>query len=667
MKKNIFIIAIILGLAGSAGGFAQSKNNGTLVISNNFNYVVRNFDFINNGTVIIKNNGKLILRDGDLENNGAFGSLTETGQVRFEGNGTDQEIRGSVEPNIYELVTAQTGAASVIQTIDVSTYKLTVNDADNLFDYKVQDPAGSGLKLVADEFTLNGNVRLYDDSQILQNTNTIVVNGTGKIFRDQMGTGNKYWYNYWSSPVNINGEWKASYLMDGRNPDNPYGVKFDYAYTAVGSNQVYDRDTAYINDAWIYTLPNGTNSYASWVWLGRDGTVTPGQGYTMKGPNIFNASRPGSTEVNQFKAFTFAGAPNGGTYTFPLDDEHITLLGNPYLSALDANQFIQDNDGKFNGTIYFWEHVDGDSHVTREYVGGYAAYNSSGGVRAMDWQTLSDTIGTKIPGRYIPVAQGFILYNDTGSNNTITFQNSQRAYFKEDGSNSVFMRPTESLTDIRVIFSNPNGLTRELLLAVRPSTTEGFDWSWDGPFLGFGGYSDMSFLINGGDYIIQAVPQITENTRLPLHITAKENGTYKIGISEWINFPETLQIYVEDAYTGETIEISPEQNYYVYLNEGDYPTRFALVFRPSSNLNAEDELAGNFGIYYHDGYVYITNPEGLQVETATVYDLTGKMVISRPVHSTEPEIKIPVSLKTGIYLMQVQSEGKQLTRKFIVE
>ena len=59
------------------------------------------------------------------------------------------------------------------------------------------------------------------------------------------------------------------------------------------------------------------------------------------------------------------------------------LTGNPYPSAMDANQFIDDNKDDIRGTIYFWEHWGGGSHALKEYQGGYATYNLSGGTVAV--------------------------------------------------------------------------------------------------------------------------------------------------------------------------------------------------------------------------------------------------------------------------------------------
>ena len=49
---------------------------------------------------------------------------------------------------------------------------------------------------------------------------------------------------------------------------------------------------------------------------------------------------------------------------------------------------------------------------------------------------------TKIPGRYIPVAQGFFVTAENGG--TIQFNNGQRVFQTEDGSNSIFTKSSKT-------------------------------------------------------------------------------------------------------------------------------------------------------------------------------------------------------------------------------
>ncbi|WP_311266681.1 hypothetical protein, partial [Xanthomonas sp. WCS2017Noco2-62] len=53
----------------------------------------------------------------------------------------------------------------------------------------------------------------------------------------------------------------------------------------------------------------------------------------------------------------FIGVPNNGNFFGPeAVAEKYNLLGNPYPSAIYADQFIYDNQANIYGTIYIWTH-----------------------------------------------------------------------------------------------------------------------------------------------------------------------------------------------------------------------------------------------------------------------------------------------------------------------
>ncbi len=137
---------------------------------------------------------------------------------------------------------------------------------------------------------------------------------------------------------------------------------------------------------------------------------------------------PGTGSITTPQNYVLLGKPNNGDINLPISAGNEYLVGNPYPSALDADQFIRDNgnfgSGSTTGTLYFWEHWGGGSHILSEYQGGYATYTLAGGVPAASSGTSGTA--TKTPKRYIPVAQGFFV---TSSNSgTIKFNNGQRVF-----------------------------------------------------------------------------------------------------------------------------------------------------------------------------------------------------------------------------------------------
>ncbi len=195
------------------------------------------------------------------------------------------------------------------------------------------------------------------------------------------------------------------------------------------------------------------------------------------------------------------------------------LLGNPYPSALNADQFIKDNlktanggtntSNIFNGALYFWDHFAGKTHNLAEYIGGYATYNLSGGVPAVatderinnTGESSEDYFGSnaKIPQKYIPVGQGFFVNtvldpavsgNITVDGGDVVFNNGQRAFARETKADSQFLsqekpktkgqeKQTDTRSKIRLVYESPKGFNRQILVTADENTTNDFDLGYD--------------------------------------------------------------------------------------------------------------------------------------------------------------------------------------------
>ena len=254
--------------------------------------------------------------------------------------------------------------------------------------------------------------------------------------------------------------------------------------------------------------------------------------------------------------YTFRGKPNNGDITVAVGKDQNLLTGNPYPSAIDSEQFIQDNLDSFNGSIYFWDHFGPEnSHYLEEYVGGYAVYNLSGGVSSASSidsriNANNDTSTKSPPGKYIPVAQAFFINTKGASNPTsITYKNKYRAFVPESSSSSQFhtqedLNPKKGQEStgfkkdtrykIRVKFESPKGYHRQILVAADANTTDGFDLGYDAPLIE-NNVEDMYWLIDETEFVIQAVPDFNLDQVLPLGIKISETGEYTIKIDELEN------------------------------------------------------------------------------------------------------------------------------------
>ncbi|MEZ7497159.1 choice-of-anchor D domain-containing protein [Flavobacterium sp. Arc3] len=300
--------------------------------------------------------------------------LTErTGTFAVAVNNTAKDIRGvDIMENDWSIVKVQHDIIETANNIDLGMFvdpSKTINMTNNT---KIQNDW---------YLKLDGKIDLVGMSQLLQTTESdLDVTSAGSIERDQQGQPNKFNYNYWSSPVstinktvNNNDYTVAEIMKDGTN-STPVDIKWIGGYDGNASSPIS------LARYWLYKFDSYYNAYANWVAIGEKGTVRVGQGFTLKGSGATTA----------LQNYTFVGKPNNGLIaTNSVGRNQLLLAGNPYPSALDADAFIRDNlntlgsntSDATNGSLYFWEHYSSNNtHILRDYQGGYAVRNLVGGI-----------------------------------------------------------------------------------------------------------------------------------------------------------------------------------------------------------------------------------------------------------------------------------------------
>ncbi len=551
---------------------------------------------------------------------------------------------------------------------------------------------------------LNGTLDLADDSQLIQGPNSdLVTTVDGKILRRQEGNINVFWYNYWSSPVGTRG---VTSLIDNNTTSNnvnntPFyldmltdgtaaNIPFTNAFDQVGS----------ISDQWLYTFQNGLTF---WDWAAVDPTmtsgtpVTPGIGYTQKGT--------GNTGTEQ--QYIFEGKPNNGTILLPADDvdgdgamesvEDVTLttsmFGNPYPSALDARQFINDNAGIIQGTILLWEQWAGTSHLLAEYEGGYGFINNLATERAYQYPgiPIADQVltqGIKIPTFYIPVGQGFFV--EIVNDGNVEFNNGQRVFIKEsdsDGVNpnngSLFFRNGDSQTSdsttenrvdemmiLRLEFGVSSGASRSFVLGFSNYTTDGFDYGYDGGLITSPPSDDMGSILNGDQYVIQAFAPITPEKEVNLIMHSSGSFTHTLKSTEITNIPEGQDLFIRDNLTSSTYDLRSTEPYNFTSVAGTFTDRFEVIFTDPT-LSVSDEILNNLIIYMDNvqDKLYIKSLDE-DVKNITLTNLLGQTVKTfSNLDSNTLENGLHINgLSSGIYLVNLTTENNsELTKKIILD
>lgn len=581
------------------------------------------------------------------------GNWTNNGGTLIPGNGTVAFVGDESDQIIFDL------------SEEPTFYNLMINTPNKVF---VTD--GHGL-FVNNQLDLEeGVLRLQGLAQFIQPSGASVTANTGKLWRDQRGHSNMFNYNYWSSPVgNTSGTYTINAVKkDGTDNTNPQNIQW------TGNRDVNFTQPITVSTRWTYKFQSTSPQYANWQKINQNTTLYPGQGYTMKGS--------GNPDPSGLQNYIFVGVPFTGNISHNISNGQITLLGNPYASALDAVQFINDNQNTIDGTLEFWDHFQTtNSHYLDQYMGGYAKYNLTDQIAAVN---LNGTHSTKVPTRYLPVGQGFFVTAKEGiaPNSQIVFNNSQRAFVKEDDpdgmqmygipeSNNTSNGTVDGPAKIKLNMISAENFKHQIAIGfMQNKATEGIDYGYDA-LLKETDPNQFYFSHPDANLVIQGVGYFDESKVYPLGVNAKEQGRYTFSIEHLENIDEKTEIYFYDNEK-QIYHNLRKSDYYVNLTKGEYNTRFSLRFKNHSldnNLNVQAMLE-NIIVYRQNNQVIIANQsEQLTILNAQLYNVLGQEVTAWNIsNGREPYIELPLSsMSSGIYIVQVQTDQGAVSKKINVK
>ncbi|MGY5849909.1 LamG-like jellyroll fold domain-containing protein, partial [Salegentibacter sp. F14] len=589
-----------------------------------------------------------------------------------------------------------------------------LDDGGTLNMQGVNNNSGNGITITR-YFQLDGVLDLNGESQLIQSEGSEVL-GSGYIERDQQGTASSFNYNYWSSPVLASNN-TATYSIAG--------VMFDGTTTGTGTFKDINFGDRYahadgplsspikISNYWINAFrKKPANQYSQWERIGSnpgnpEDYLKPGEGYTMKGTYWV------SVKENKLQNYTFKGFPNNGDIELTgISPDQNYLIGNPYASAVDAIEFIKGHltstnsnlgGNVFNGTIYYWDHYSGQTHYLEKYIGGYAAFNLSGGLRALSNDTRinheTEEEGTKTPGPYIPVGQGFFINTASGDSDaqtntnitggTVKFKNQYRVFASEANTSlSHFLNPEnpskqkasstqankmqkDNRYKIRLQFNSPTGYIREILVTADRNSTQDYDLGYDAPLLD-NASEDMYWMINDNEFVIQAVPHFNIDQVLPLGLKIAEESQFSIKVKELENIPESMNIYLKDKTEDSYFDLT-EAEYKTSLSPEIHNDRYEIVFHkgkePEDDITDVEGSELSIGYSYNSRELHIENPEMLEIHKLVIYSISGQEVHNFVEVPREKIITLELDkpLSSAVYVVRAYTNKGVIATQVIIK
>lgn len=491
-----------------------------------------------------------------------------------------------------------------------------------------------------------GKITFLEGASLVQIDN---VANSGNIDYKRTTSARKTDYTYWSSPV-------APQTLGKLYPEA--GSTF-YSYEATVSGEDWKEETS------TTTMDVGKG------YIANQGTEVPSG--IPPPPGLFSA--------------TFVGVPNNGSYEIKnVIANKSYLLGNPYLSALDADKFLIANKDVLGGTLYFWTHntqigigVSDPGTGLYAYSGNdYATYNGTGGVGVIDSGAITGPAPSGIsgsnkntPSGKIAVGQGFFASSLVSPLTTsVIFNNSMRVA----GNNTQFFKtknPNKSSKTIEknrvwLNLTNTQGAFKQTLIGYVTGATNDYDDRFDGESFDGNQFVDFYSVNQDKNLVIQgrALPfDAADEVQLGFRTTI--NGAFTIKIDQVDGLLTNQAVFIEDKLTNTVFDLK-SGNYTFNTVAGTFNDRFVLKYS-NKTLGTEkfDSLDNKIVVSNVNKQIKI-NSFTETIDKVVIYDLMGRQVFQKAnVNNNELSIANLMSSHQTLVVKTLLQNGKTFTDKII--
>ena len=407
----------------------------------------------------------------------------------------------------------------------------------------------------------------------------------------------------------------------------------------------------------------------SWVVLDSSTEMKAGLGYRIDAPNNFDAATRSSFTAS------FQGIPNNGEYQIKLGAINAKkLVGNPYPSDVDADQFLRENHDKINGTIYFWEHDNYNVEKTKA-KSGYAVYNLFGGVGIASPKLEVDKKSR--PNGKISSGKAFFVSADA-SNETIIFNNAMRLK-NVDSVPSTLDIPNIDKHRLWLSMHNDSKQYKELLVGYSKAATDLYDEKYDGEV--FMREGDLTFYSSMGEkqLAIQAFNTFNDSDEIPLGYSVVSAGEYEVALVDYDGLFADKDIYLYDRTT-DSIHDTKASSYKFVTNAGVYDNRFKIIFKDEPKDEVTDEVTDDpvviedenpefinqslMSIVMHNKKLEIAAED--RINHILIYDISGREVYRKmDINSSYVALENILNVR-AVYIVKVVTLSNELFTKKVI-
>lgn len=636
------------------GGGTFNLPDFTEINNLSFNAPFSSFNVTQNATLygnLTIENSMLNLNDKSLNRNVLGGTLTlgESSYLKIGGsnglpqNFTTHSIQSSStveyaggDQEITEPTTGQKYGNLILSETGTKKLPETVNKIE-----------------ISENLTLQNNAAL-----LLDTTKTLVIskrliNLSGSaLFKDR------------SSLVQIDNLTNEGIVTYQRNTRELKHLDFVYWGAMVNNRMIKDIWMTNASES-FYQFNAASNS---WTLLSGNTLMTPGRGYIARARYIsggwpINNVFPLPPGVPIYQA-NFTNTPNNGNIIVDISADKHNLLGNPYPSAIDMEEFMKQGeesveDGPFLPTYYIWTQTT--PITNNSYTGNdYAYYNAA--------TSTATSVADFTPNKYLNAGQAFFIKTKATAPAQVLFNNEQRVINQNDN----FTKPGNSKSEKNIVSSvmdrywlnlkNSIQDYKQIAIVHLSKATNEYDQLLESP--AFNGNANMNFfsLVGTSRIGIQARASMITQDEFLLGFQASIAGTYQIELAKKEGIFDTHPIYLEDMLTNQVHNLQSGV-YSFSTSAGLFLSRFKIKYE-DVNLGTNPMELQNLVAYFNNQTLFVKT-SGEILEKVEIYDIQGRLLQSLDkIQSIYLEKNLLLANQVVIIKIKT-TDGKTGTKKLI--
>ena len=482
-----------------------------------------------------------------------------------------------------------------------------------------EDP---GTPALCKELTVNSNASLT-----INPTKALTVNGNiinvGTITLNSDATGTATLIN--TGTISSVGTFNAEQYLTGAGVGTPNGRRW-YISSPITNATSASVDAAGTDKLFSYN--EATLAYTEIT--NNVTTLNPTRGYVFRGGTNQTINFTGAT-LN-----TGAVSSTGLTYTGAVANTGYNLVGNPYPSFFNWESAILTN---VSSTYTIKSVTAGNVPVNDTYNGtSHIGTNNNG-------TTLT---------QYIAPNQAFWAEVTAGTGQ-IDFTNAGRSH------QTATLKSTENSL-IRLNLTN--GFTSDqTIVNFNDEATANFD-PFDSKKVFIGTFSEIHTTVDGKKLVINTLPNVSEETVVPLTLTILADGKYNFEAEEIAGNVNNFKVYIEDKLTNTLHNLSETPKYSFNATTGESTGRFSLVFGEKSAASLATTTIQKISLFNVNREVNI-NMNGLTNGEANVYNVIGKKIATIKLNESTNQFEIDGS--AGVYTVIVKAGNFNKMQKIIVQ